>query len=157
MGVGAWRVFAGEDEHGKCVCAVCQNHVGGSDAAAEMGIWRIGCDAHEIDAQPLCAIADHVVTGEGEDAFRNICERVLAPTTRALAMVAPHVVDGGKPALASIAMPYGLYDSVDIKDRVVYGDPISSGDLAWVTTYAAVYTSIVLGIALWSFRRREFV
>ena len=31
------------------------------------------------------------------------------------------------------------------------------GDLAWVTVYAAVYTSIVLGLALWAFRRREFV
>jgi radical SAM superfamily enzyme YgiQ (UPF0313 family) len=73
---------------------------------------------HEIEAQELCALADHVVKGEGEDAFRNVCERVLAPA--ALPMVQERIIDGGKPDLARIALPYALYDDVDLKDRVVY-------------------------------------
>jgi radical SAM superfamily enzyme YgiQ (UPF0313 family) len=74
--------------------------------------------SHEIDGQALCALADHVVKGEGEDAFRNVCERLLAPSS--LSVVGERVIDGGKPDLARVAMPYALYEDVDLKDRVVY-------------------------------------
>ncbi len=74
--------------------------------------------SHEVDAQEICALADHVVKGEGEDAFRNVCERVLTPG--ALHLVGERVIDGGKPDLARLALPYALYDDVDLKDRVVY-------------------------------------
>jgi len=49
------------------------------------------------------------------------------------------------------------YRNFDFKDRVVYGDPVSGADLLWVTAYAAIYIGAVLGVALWSFRRRELV
>jgi ABC-type transport system involved in multi-copper enzyme maturation permease subunit len=83
-----------------------------------------------------------VVAGRFSDVIRNMRE-----------------VSPGTPSWLIQGLYYALpnYRNFDFKDRVVYGDPIAAGDLAWVTTYAAVYTSIVLGIALWSFRRREFV
>ena len=83
-----------------------------------------------------------VVAGRFSDVIRNMQE------------VAP-----GAPRWLIQGLYYALpnYRNFDFKNRVVYGDPISSGDLAWVTLYAAVYTAIVLGIALWSFRHREFV
>ena len=77
--------------------------------------------SHEIDAQDI--VADWIVTGEGEDAFRSICERVLAPApARALPIVEAEtrVIAGGSPALDAMAMPYALYDDVDVRDRIVY-------------------------------------
>jgi ABC-type transport system involved in multi-copper enzyme maturation permease subunit len=55
----------------------------------------------------------------------------------------------------------GLYYAVpnfrnfDLKDRVVYGDPVTRGDLVWITAYAAVYLALVLGVAMAAFRSRE--
>jgi ABC-type transport system involved in multi-copper enzyme maturation permease subunit len=43
----------------------------------------------------------------------------------------------------------------DLKDRVVYGDAVTRGDLAWMTAYAAVYMAVVLGVAMAAFRSRE--
>jgi radical SAM superfamily enzyme YgiQ (UPF0313 family) len=81
--------------------------------------------SHEADAQEICARADVVVAGEGEDAFRAVCERVLGvirsdvvPAT--LAMAPAKLRDGGRPDLARLALPYALYDDVDVRDRVVY-------------------------------------
>jgi hypothetical protein len=38
---------------------------------------------------------------------------------------------------------------------VVYGDPVTGGDLAWITAYAAVYMAVALGVAMAAFRSRE--
>jgi ABC-type transport system involved in multi-copper enzyme maturation permease subunit len=83
-----------------------------------------------------------VIAGRFSDVIRNMQE------------VAP-----GTPSWLIRGVYYVLpnYQNFDFKNRVVYGDPVAAGDLAWVTAYAAVYTAVVLGIAVWSFRRREFV
>jgi ABC-type transport system involved in multi-copper enzyme maturation permease subunit len=49
------------------------------------------------------------------------------------------------------------FHMLDLKDQVVYGDPIRLSALAALTGYAVVYMAVVLGIALAAFRRREFV
>jgi ABC-type transport system involved in multi-copper enzyme maturation permease subunit len=43
----------------------------------------------------------------------------------------------------------------DQKSRVVYGDPVGLGDLAWISVYAVAYITVVLGAALALFRSRE--
>ncbi len=48
------------------------------------------------------------------------------------------------------------YRNFDFKGRVVYGDPVSAGDLVWVTAYAAIYISLALSVAVVAFRRRDF-
>ena len=45
---------------------------------------------------------------------------------------------------------------LDLKDHVVYGDPVGLPALAALAGYAAVYVAVVLGIAVHAFRRREF-
>jgi hypothetical protein len=75
--------------------------------------------SHEVDEQEICALAHHVVKGEGEQAFRALCEHHLG-VAGPLAQVPARVVDGGKPDLATMASPYALYDDVDVKSRVVY-------------------------------------
>ncbi len=75
--------------------------------------------SHEIEEQELCALAHHVVKGEGEQAFHALCVHHLGGAGR-LAQVPAHVVDGGKPDLSVLSSPYGLYDEVDVRQRVVY-------------------------------------
>lgn len=71
--------------------------------------------SHEAEAQALTGIVDHVVQGEGEDAFRVLCERLLNRVP-----VSEKLIPGGRPDLSTLVLPYALYDDVDVKDRVVY-------------------------------------
>jgi radical SAM superfamily enzyme YgiQ (UPF0313 family) len=75
--------------------------------------------SHEVAEQELCSLAHHVVVGEGEGAFAQLCAHHTG-LAGPLAQVPPHVVDGGKPDLAALVSPYPLYDDVDVRDRVVY-------------------------------------
>jgi ABC-type transport system involved in multi-copper enzyme maturation permease subunit len=47
------------------------------------------------------------------------------------------------------------FRAFDFKNRVVYGDPVPWGGLAWVTLYAVVYVTVVLGVAEAAFRRKD--
>ncbi len=49
------------------------------------------------------------------------------------------------------------FRSFDIKNHVVYGDPVSIVDLGSIALYALVYGTIVFGLALTAFRQRDFV
>jgi ABC-type transport system involved in multi-copper enzyme maturation permease subunit len=44
----------------------------------------------------------------------------------------------------------------DLKDRVVYGLPVSFGELGLITVYAALYIGVVLGAAHLALRSRDF-
>jgi radical SAM superfamily enzyme YgiQ (UPF0313 family) len=70
--------------------------------------------SHETDDQPICALADHVVRGEADLAFRDVCATLLAGGTP------PHVVDAPLPHFAELASPYDEYTDADIAHRVVY-------------------------------------
>jgi len=43
----------------------------------------------------------------------------------------------------------------DVKNRIVYGDPVSIGDLGVMTLYAALYCALALGIATRAFQNRD--
>jgi radical SAM superfamily enzyme YgiQ (UPF0313 family) len=69
----------------------------------------------ETEQQPIAALADYIVCGEGEAAFRDLCERVLEgrrPLTKR--------IEGGLPELGTLTLPYHLYTDRDIATRVVY-------------------------------------
>lgn len=71
--------------------------------------------SHELDRQPIVALADHVITGEGEVAFAQLVDRLLSGR--------PHltkVIDGGLPDLAALASPYDEYTDHDVAHRVIY-------------------------------------
>jgi ABC-type transport system involved in multi-copper enzyme maturation permease subunit len=52
---------------------------------------------------------------------------------------------------------YGVpnFRNFDIKDRVVYGDPVAWATLGWATVYAGLYAGLALLLAVVFFRRRE--
>ncbi|MBL8384737.1 MAG: DUF4080 domain-containing protein [Burkholderiales bacterium] len=71
--------------------------------------------SHEVEAQRICALADHVVTGWGDVTFPKLC-RALLHGPRPLAKV--HA--GEQPPLAQIALPYAEYTDRDIAQRHLY-------------------------------------
>lgn len=70
--------------------------------------------SYEWQEQELYRLADHVVLGEGELAFADLCRKRLAGE------VPEKLLPGGAPDLARLMMPYPLYSDADIADRVLY-------------------------------------
>lgn len=71
--------------------------------------------SHEIDRQDICALADYVITDEGDLAWPQLCQRILhgdPPDTR--------IIPGGFVDVARLALPYHLYSDRDIAERVIY-------------------------------------
>ncbi len=70
--------------------------------------------SHEWQEQPLFELADHVIQGEGEIAFADLCRRRLDGD------IPDKLIAGGLPDLASLVLPYSLYTDADIASRVLY-------------------------------------
>jgi len=71
--------------------------------------------SHEVDAQPVCGLADFVVTGWGDVTFAALARQILSgprPPTKVHA--------GAQPPLESIALPYDEYTDEDLRSRNVY-------------------------------------
>ena len=63
----------------------------------------------------------------------------------------------GAPGWLVRSLYYALpnFRNFDLKDRVVYGDPVTVTDLGWITGYAVAYVAVALGVAMAGFRSRE--
>ena len=70
--------------------------------------------SHELEAQPICSEADHVIVGEADVAFRELCEVLLSGGESG------RVIRPGLPDIATLVMPYDLFEAEDIAHRVVY-------------------------------------
>jgi len=70
--------------------------------------------SYESDAQRVCALADHVVTGWGDLAFTALCHRILAGEKP------QRLIEGGQPKLADIRLPYAEFTDEDLTRRFVY-------------------------------------
>jgi len=71
--------------------------------------------SHEHETQPICAIADFVVTGEADQTFPRLCRDLLEgrrPVNR--------MIFSGPPDTTKLALPYRLYSDEDIRHRVIY-------------------------------------
>src|SRR4030095_2500554 len=69
----------------------------------------------ETDQQEIVRLADHVVTGEGDLKFAEVC-RARFVTGESL----PKVMPAELPRLESLVLPYELYTDADIAHRVLY-------------------------------------
>lgn len=76
--------------------------------------------SHQIEEQALCRLAHHVVKGEGEVAFREICGRVLGVSREVLQQQLTWIVAGGTPELSTLSWPYELYSDDDLTQRTIY-------------------------------------
>ncbi len=70
--------------------------------------------SYEIEDQPLGMLADVIVTGEGEHAFRELCETLLSGETP------PRRLHASPPDLATVETSASLYDAEDIAHRTIY-------------------------------------
>ena len=71
--------------------------------------------SHEVEAQPICAVADFVITGWGEVTFAELARRILdgrPPPAKVHA--------GAQPPLAELALPYEEFTERDLRSRNVY-------------------------------------
>jgi radical SAM superfamily enzyme YgiQ (UPF0313 family) len=86
--------------------------------------------SHETERQEIVALADHVVTGEADIAFAELCERLLSgrkPLSKVIPADLPEFMAKSAAAQLGLArppltlqLPYDLYDDQDIANRVIY-------------------------------------
>lgn len=93
--------------------------------------------SYEIEGQAIVALADHVITGEADVKFAEVCRALLNDETRmsncesssnaeASSSFAirhsslPKVIASELPTLNQLASPYDLYSDEDLAHRVIY-------------------------------------
>ena len=80
-----------------------------------------------------------VVAGRYADVIRNMRQVAEVPAWFAQALY--------------FALPN--FRNFDVKDRIVYGQPVAGGELVTITLYALVYAGALLGAANLAFRSRD--
>ncbi|MBL9182079.1 MAG: DUF4080 domain-containing protein [Verrucomicrobiaceae bacterium] len=83
--------------------------------------------SYETEQQAIVALADHVITGEADLKFAEVCRRGLRDTDTPVCEALegrqeclPHIIAAELPPLAQLASPYELYTDEDLKNRVIY-------------------------------------
>ncbi|TXI73766.1 MAG: DUF4080 domain-containing protein [Limnohabitans sp.] len=71
--------------------------------------------SHELDTQPIVALADHVITGWGDVSFPRLCQALVQGPQPLMKVIA-----GEQPPLEALALPYGEYTEEDLAHRVIY-------------------------------------
>ncbi len=69
----------------------------------------------ETESQPIVRMADHVITGEADFKFAEVCGKLLAGEK-----LSAKVMPSELPDLAKLALPYHLYLDADVAHRVIY-------------------------------------
>ncbi len=83
--------------------------------------------SYETEGQTIVALADHVITGEADVKFAQVCRELLrdpdtsvsAPSESSQECL-PHIMAADLPALNNLASPYELYTDDDLANRVIY-------------------------------------
>ena len=70
--------------------------------------------SHETSAQSLFAVADHVLCGEADLAFAEVCRDIFG------GRAVEKIVQCPLPDLEQVAMPYHLYTDEDLPHRTIY-------------------------------------
>lgn len=71
--------------------------------------------SYEAEDLPVAQMADYIVQGEGDLAFRDLCQLLLSgqkPSSR--------FIPAPPPEFAALALPYDLYSAHDIAHRIIY-------------------------------------
>ena len=72
--------------------------------------------SYEWEEQEIVRRADHVITGEADLVFADVCRRILAGGAAPL----PRMIHAPPPDLAAVALPYDEYTDEDIAQRLIY-------------------------------------
>jgi radical SAM superfamily enzyme YgiQ (UPF0313 family) len=75
--------------------------------------------SYETEQQEIVRLADHVITGEADLKFAEVCRTLLALDARSHPPYSK-IIPAEPPDPARLALPYDLYDERDLAHRVVY-------------------------------------
>jgi radical SAM superfamily enzyme YgiQ (UPF0313 family) len=70
--------------------------------------------SYETDLQPVAEQADHVITGEADLKFAEVCRALLDGEKP------PKIIPAELPELDRLVAPYPLYDDRDVAHRIIY-------------------------------------
>lgn len=77
--------------------------------------------SHETDSQEIVRLADHVITGEGDLKFAEVCRQLLSSQSANTAGVSlSKIISAELPDFSRLALPYGFYTESDLAHRIVY-------------------------------------
>jgi radical SAM superfamily enzyme YgiQ (UPF0313 family) len=89
--------------------------------------------SHETDRQEITRLADHVITGEADLKFAEVCGQLLNPETspappgghppragQGRGEAPPRIIHAPPPDLDRLSPPYECYDAQDIAHRILY-------------------------------------
>ncbi len=71
--------------------------------------------SYEFEQQEIVRLADHVVTGEADGVFPEVCRQILAGHPPA-----EKIIPAAPPDLAQLALPYDEFTAEDIAHRMIY-------------------------------------
>src|SRR5476649_2806785 len=70
--------------------------------------------SYETDGQKIVELADHVITGEADLKFAEVCRQLLNGETL------PKIIPAELPEFSHITLPYDFYTEADIAHRIIY-------------------------------------
>jgi radical SAM superfamily enzyme YgiQ (UPF0313 family) len=78
--------------------------------------------SYEVEPQPIVQLADHVITGEADLKFAEVCRELLESRSAAAngAGALPKIIPAGLPEFAQLVLPYDLYTDDDVAHRIIY-------------------------------------
>jgi radical SAM superfamily enzyme YgiQ (UPF0313 family) len=84
--------------------------------------------SYETENQPIVQLADHVITGEADLKFAEVCRELLGRAELPLGQDAqqrvpttlPKIIPAELPDFSQIILPYDLYTDDDIAHRIIY-------------------------------------
>ena len=74
--------------------------------------------SYETTGQKIVELTDHVITGEADLKFAEVCTKILNPTEPDSKL--PKIIPAELPDFAKLALPYDLYTEDDIAHRIIY-------------------------------------
>jgi radical SAM superfamily enzyme YgiQ (UPF0313 family) len=84
--------------------------------------------SYETENQPIVQLADHVITGEADLKFAEVCRELLGRTElppgqdaqQRVPATLPKIIPAELPDFSQIVLPYDLYTDDDIAHRIIY-------------------------------------
>jgi radical SAM superfamily enzyme YgiQ (UPF0313 family) len=71
--------------------------------------------SYETEGQPIVQLADHVITGEADLKFAEVCLQLMERQPSL-----PKIIPAGLPEFSKVVLPYEHYHADDIAHRVIY-------------------------------------
>jgi radical SAM superfamily enzyme YgiQ (UPF0313 family) len=75
--------------------------------------------SHETEGQPIVRLADHVILGEADLKFAEVCRALLGDGGQDAASL-PKILPAELPLMESLKLPYEFYSDEDLAHRVLY-------------------------------------